>query len=166
MTRLKLEETSALVFEKLDLEIKNLHIEKESQDYFAANFDLNNLKIIFREAKITPTKIGQFVTLWKRIDGVIEPFSTSDSFDLVVINTKTATHFGQFVFPKSLLEQKGYIKSLSKKGKLGFRIYPSWDKTLNKQAQQTQKWQLNHFLEIPVNLSEAKSLYSQNLETK
>lgn len=159
----KLQETSKLVFEKIDLQLQNLQIEKESQDYFAAQFELNDLKIIFREAKITPTKIGQFVTLWKRIDqNPIEPFATSDDFDFVIINTKTATEFGQFVFSKLILEQKGYLKSESKKGKLGFRIYPSWDKTSNKQAQQTQKWQLDYFIETPINLSKAKSLYSTN----
>ena len=164
MTRKKLEETSKLVFEKLDLQISNLHIEKESQDYCAAQFNLNNLKIIFREAKITPTKIGQFVTFWKRIEqNPIQPFTTSDDFDLVIINTNTPTNSGQFVFPKSILEQKGYIQSLSKKGKLGFRVYPSWDKTANNQAQQTQNWQLNYFLEIPIDLSKAKSLYSKSL---
>ncbi len=164
MTRQKLEETSKLVFEKLDLHISNLHIEKESQDYSAAQFELNNLKIIFREAKITPTKVGQFVTLWKRIEEKpIQPFSTSDDFDFVIINTNTPTNSGQFVFPKSILEQKGYLQSQSKKGKLGFRVYPSWDKTLNKQAQQTQKWQLNYFLEIPIDLAKAKSLYSKSL---
>lgn len=164
MTRQKLEETSKLVFEKLDLKISNLLIEKESHDYFAAQFELNNLKIIFREAKITPTKIGQFVTLWKRIDEKpIQPFATSDDFDLVIINTNTPTNSGQFIFPKSILEQKGYLQSLCKKGKLGFRVYPSWDKTLNKQAQQTQKWQLDYFLEIPIDLAKAKSLYSKSL---
>lgn len=164
MTRQKLEETSKLVFGKLDLHISNLHIEKESQDYFAAQFELNNLKIIFREAKITPTKIGQFVTLWKRInEKPIQPFSTSDDFDLIIINANTPTNSGQFVFPKCILEQKGYLQSQSKKGKLGFRVYPSWDKTLNKQAQQTQKWQLNYFLEIPIDLVKAKSLYSKSL---
>lgn len=164
MTRQKLEETSKLVFEKIDLYISNLLIEKESQDYSAAQFELNNLKIIFREAKITPTKIGQFVTLWKRMEEKpIQPFSSSDDFDLVIINTNTPTNSGQFVFPKSILEQKGYLQSQSKKGKLGFRVYPSWDKTLNKQAQQTQKWQLNYFLEIPIDLSKAKSLYSKSL---
>jgi hypothetical protein len=160
----KLEETSKLVFEKLGLLIKNLYVGKESKDYFAAQFEFNNQKIIFREAKITPTKTGQFVTLWKRVDQKsIQPFSTSDDFNLVIINTKTPTNFGQFVFPKSILDQKGYLQSKSKKGKLGFRVYPSWDQTLNKQAQQTQKWQLNYFLDIPIDLLKAKSLYPKNL---
>ena len=164
MIHQKLEETSKLVFEKLELTIHNLHIEKESKDYAACQFELNDLKIIFREAKITPTKIGQFVTLWKRINQKpIQPFSVSDDFDFVIINAKTAVTFGQFVFPKSILEQKGYLQSESKKGKLGFRVYPSWDKTENKQAQQTQKWQLDYFIETPINPSKTKALFSKNL---
>ncbi|MEC4005527.1 MepB family protein [Flavobacterium sp. SUN052] len=163
MTHQKLEETSKLVFEKLDLKLQNLVIEKESEDYYAAQFKLNDLKIVFREAKITPTKIGQFVTLWKRIDKKpIQPLEVTDDFDFVIINAKTSINFGQFVFPKKILEQKGYLKSQSKIGKLGFRIYPSWDKTTNKQAKQTQKWQLDYFIETPINLSKAKALYSTN----
>lgn len=38
----------------------------ESHEYYAYNFLLNGKSIIFRIAKITPTKIGQFVTLWIR----------------------------------------------------------------------------------------------------
>ena len=87
MTFQELEKTSSLVFEKLDLKIRNLIIEKESQEYCAAQLELKNSKIIFRKAKITPTKIGQFVTLWKRIDkNTIQPFSSEYNFDLVIIN--------------------------------------------------------------------------------
>lgn len=164
MTLQELEKTSILVFEKLDLKIRNLIIEKESQDYCAAQFELNNSKIIFRKSKITPTKIGQFVTLWKRINKKpIQPFSSTDNIDLVIINCETPNHFGQFIFSKTVLEQKGYLQSQSKKGKLGFRVYPSWDKTENKQAQQTQNWQINYFIETPITASKAKSLYSKNL---
>jgi hypothetical protein len=164
MTFQELEKTSSLVFEKLDLKIRNLIIEKESQEYCAAQFELNNSKIIFRKSKITPTKIGQFVTLWKRIDDKpIQQFSSTDDFDFVIINCETPSSFGQFVFPKEVLKEKGYIQSQSKKGKLGFRVYPSWDKTENKQAQQTQNWQLNYFLETPISILKVQSLYSKNL---
>lgn len=164
MTLHELEKTSNLVFEKLDLKTRNLIVEKESQEYCAAQFELNNSKIIFRKSKITPTKIGQFVTLWKRIDEKpIQPFSSTDDFDFVIINCETPIHFGQFVFPKKVLEEKGYLQSQSKKGKLGFRVYPSWDKTENKQAQQTQNWQLNYFIETPISILKVQSLYSKNL---
>ncbi|ESU20045.1 protein of unknown function UCP032285 [Flavobacterium cauense R2A-7] len=137
---------------------------KESAEYDACRFQLNGLKIVFRSAKTTPTKIGQFVTLWKRKQaGPIQPYEVSDDFDLVVINAKTDTHFGQFVFPKAVLAQRGIITSEGKEGKRGFRVYPPWDTTINKQAQTSQKWQLDYFLIIPfdgsVDLSRTRFLY-------
>jgi MepB protein len=40
---------------------------------------LNGLRVQYRVAKITPTKVGQFVTLWKRVGrGPIQPFDLSD----------------------------------------------------------------------------------------
>ena len=43
------------------------------------------------------------------------------------------------------------IVSDKKEGKRAIRVYPPWDIAINKQAQKTQKWQLNYFLEIPQN---------------
>ena len=63
--------------------------EKESAEYGAYSFQLNNKSIVFRAAKITPTKIGQFVTLWKRIgNGPIQPFYYTDAIDLIVISVR------------------------------------------------------------------------------
>ena len=161
-----LTETKELVFDKCGFEISNVKIEKESSEYFAHRFEINNLKILFRQAKITPTKVGQFVTLWKRKKDKdpIEPFEITDNIDLFVINVKTEERFGQFVFPKSVLIEKGIVSD-KKEGKRAIRVYPSWDKTENKQAQKTQKWQLSYFLEIPldktININHAKKLYFQ-----
>ncbi len=137
------------LFDKCNLEILNLEIERESQDYSAFKFQVNKHTIIFREAKITPTKIGQFVTLWKRNDNnPIEPFNTNDTFDFVIIYTKTKTNFGLFLFSKNVLTQNTIISNDKKLGKLGFRVYPIWDKVENKQAIKTQKWQLNYFYDF------------------
>ncbi len=125
-------------------------IEKESTEYGAYHFDLNSLSVRFRVTKITPTKIGQFVTLWKRIEnGPIQPFDTSDQVDLFIISTRKDNHFGQFIFPKHVLSHYDIISKDGEGGKRAIRVYPPWDKTTNKQAQKTQKWQLNYFLEIP-----------------
>jgi hypothetical protein len=146
-----LNQTKELVFEKCNFNLTNVEIEKESSEYSALKFELNKFKVIFREAKITPTKIGQFVTFWKRINkGLIQPFDSSDDFDLFVVNTKTDNHFGQFVFTKEILIQQGIITHNNKEGKRAIRVYPPWDIAINKQAQKTQKWQLNYFLEIPL----------------
>lgn len=157
-------DTKNLVFEPCFFELSNLSIEKESAEYSAYQFELNGLKILFREAKITPTKIGQFVTLWKRINkGPIQPFNATDDFDLVIINARQGNNFGQFVFPKSVLLQQGVFTNGTKEGKRAIRVYPIWDKAVNKQAQKTQKWQLDYFLEIPlegtINIERAKLLY-------
>ena len=142
-----LHKTNELVFNKLGLEIKSVYLEKESADYNACQLLLNEKKALFRTAKITPTKTGQFVTLWKRIPkGPIAPFAIEDNFDLVIINTETENHFGQFVFPKSILIEKGIFSTALKEGKRAIRVYPPWDKTTSKQAQQTQQWQLKYFI--------------------
>lgn len=161
-------ETQKFVFDPCGLELTNPVIEKESKDYDAYQFELNALKILFRVAKTTPTKVGQFVTLWKRMGkGSIQPFDLSDDIDLFIINTKSGDDFGQFVFPKSVLCQQGILTTDLKEGKRAIRVYPPWDITTNKQAQKTQKWQLDYFLEIPldksIDLNWAKLLYSQEI---
>jgi hypothetical protein len=44
------------------MELTELITEKEGQEYEASRFNLNGLKVISSKAKITPAKIGQFVT--------------------------------------------------------------------------------------------------------
>jgi hypothetical protein len=123
--------------------------ELESTEYRACTFKINNKSVRYREAKITPTKIGQFVTLWKRIEkGPIQPFDILDDIDMVIISVRDKEHLGQFIFPKSILIEKGILTSKNKEGKRALRVYPPWDKTDSKQAQKTQQWQLNYFLEI------------------
>jgi hypothetical protein len=139
-----------LIFDKYNYECSLPIKEAESSEYGAYTFEVNTLSVKFRTAKITPTKIGQFVTLWKRIDkGPIQPFDFTDSIDLFIISTRKDNRLGQFVFPKSILCEQGIISTNNKEGKRAIRVYPPWDETLSKQAQKTQKWQLDYFLEIP-----------------
>lgn len=160
-------ETKQLLFDKCGFVLRNPFPEKESVDYIAHQFQLNNLNVVFRSAKITPAKIGQFVTLWKRIgSGSIEPFDFSDAVDLFVVNVETENRLGQFVFPKAVLLKQGILTSELKEGKRAIRVYPPWDVTLNKQAQKTQQWQLEYFLNLPydgsVDVGRAKFLYDSN----
>lgn len=152
-----------ILFDTCGFECSFPLMEAESAEYSAYTFELNGLNIKFRAAKITPTKIGQFVTLWKRIEnGPIQPFDASDPIDLFVVSTQKDNYFGQFIFPKSVLIAKGIVSD-SKEGKRAIRVYPPWDITTNKQAQKTQKWQLDYFLETPqdktIDLNRAKFLY-------
>lgn len=151
------------VFDRLEFEMKNVCKEMESEEYCAHTFELNNRKIIFRNAKTTPKKVGQFVTLWKRNpDGITQSFELSDDFDFAIINAKSENRRGQFVFPKSVLFKQGIISDNQKQGKRGFRVYPIWDKVTNSQASKTQQWQLQYFLEITQNidLERARLLYA------
>lgn len=124
--------------------------ETESAAYAAHTFYLNNYHIVFRAAKITPTKSGQFVTLWKRINtGPIQPFDHTDHIDFFIVLVRQAEKLGQFIFPKSVLIERGIVTDV-KEGKRAIRVYPPWDKTLNKQAQKTQHWQLKYFYDFDV----------------
>ena len=140
-----------ILFDICNFEISQPVLEAESSEYGACTFVLNNLNILFRTAKITPTKTGQFVTLWKRTkQGPIQPFDSTDPIDLFIISTRKDDHFGLFIFPKLILTTKEIVSD-KKEGKRAIRVYPPWDITTSKQAQKTQKWQLDYFIKIPQN---------------
>jgi len=140
------------IYKKINLQISDLKIENEGKEYQACHYKLNTKTVHSRFSKITPKKIGQFVTFWKRnSEGVTEPHNVIDEFDILIINVKTENRFGQFIFPKSVLTKKGIISTLKKEGKRGFRVYPIWDVAINKQAIKTQEWQLNYFFELNQN---------------
>jgi len=140
-----------LVYDPCDFVLSDFNTEPESADYAACKFLLNKHSIVYRVSKITPTKVGQFVTVWKRKQGgPIEPYDSSDHVDFIIIGSRAGHRFGQFIFPKAVLLEKGILSRKNQEGKRGIRIYPPWDKAINKQAQKTQAWQLAYFLEIPL----------------
>lgn len=152
-----LDTAQALAYKPIGLTYSKLIPETESLEYGACTFEINNKTIKFRVAKITPTKIGQFVTFWKRIGtGPIMPYDMNDSFDLLVVSVRNAQHFGQFVFPKNVLLQKGLVSKDGNGGKRAMRVYPPWDITDSPQAKKTQAWQILYFAEIQPNLDTAK----------
>ena len=114
--------------------------------------------------KITPIKIGQFVTIWKRNGkGKTQPFDISDNIDLYLISVRQQNRIGLFIFPKSVLHNNKILSSKTSDGKRGIRVYPGWDLTTNKQAEKTQQWQTKYFLEISkdqlMNIKRAKHLF-------
>ncbi len=138
--------------------------EAESEAYAAHGFHLNGQSVVFRVAKTTPTKTGQFVTLWKRqLNGPIEPYAVSDGIDIVIITSKEGNRFGQFIFPKSVLIHKAIFSGTTKEGKRAMRVYPPWSSANSKQARQTQQWQLEFFLELKdgqsVDIARAQTLF-------
>lgn len=142
-------EAIKFAYEPRGLQAHNFFEEAESKDYGAFTFEMNDKRIKFRVGKITPTKIGQFVTLWKRIgSGPIMPYDMSDPIDLFVISVRKPGHLGQFVFPKNILLEKGIVSKEQIGGKRAIRVYPPWDITESSQAKRSQDWQLKYFFEI------------------
>jgi hypothetical protein len=149
-----------LMFENILSSLQNLYFhnnlccegiqpEKEHLSYGAYCFTLNKKKVKFRVAKLTPTKPGSFVTLWKRNNLRISvPHDVSDSFDLYIIHVINKNRHGQFIFTKQLLADKNILSIENEGGKRGFRLYPPWGQKLNKQATQTQSWQLQYYVDI------------------
>jgi hypothetical protein len=138
-----------LIYDKCGFALTSLKIYKESAAYGACSFELDGRKIEFRISKITPTKTGQFVTVWKRNEkGITAPFSSSDDIDFLVVTSKSGDKMGQFIFPKSVLIDKGIVSRNGKGGKRGIRVYPSWDITINRQAEKTKSWQTAYFFMI------------------
>ncbi len=157
-------DAAKFAYEPSGLILDKIVREKESGEYGAFEFEMNHLRIKFRVAKITPTKMGQFVTIWKRSEsGLIIPHDMTDPFDLFVISVRTPLCFGQFVFPNAVLVEKGILSKEGKGGKRAMRIYPPWDKTVNRQAEKTQQWQLPYFFDFdfhkPIDVSQVRRLF-------
>lgn len=130
--------------------IKAIQEEAQNSDYGAGIFQLNSKSVRFRVAKITPTKVGQFVAFWEKDrNPKNQAFSYEEATDLMVINTfSNENHFGQFVFPKQVLLKQNILKTAIAKGKMAIRVYPGWEKPTSKQAIKTQKWQLEYFVDL------------------
>ncbi|ARZ66165.1 MepB family protein [Streptomyces sp. HU2014] len=138
--------------------------EAESAEYGACAFTLDGLSVRFRTARTTPTKAGQFVTVWQRsASGPIRPFDAADPVDLFVISTREGDRFGQFVFPLEVLRERDIVSVDGSGGKRAFRVYPPWVTTTSRQARGTQAWQVRHFLRLsedePLDVPRARALY-------
>lgn len=124
-----------VIYKPNRLTIKSIYEEKHNSDYaadkFELGFELNNIwkikTIRFRVAKITPTKIGQFVTCWEKgANNINQPYHFDEAPDLLVITIFSDNNiFGQFVFSKDILLKKNILTSDLMKGKMAIRIYPS-----------------------------------------
>jgi hypothetical protein len=124
--------------------------EQEGSEYGACRFELDGRTVVFRVAKTTPTKIGQFVTLWKRPkpSDEIAPLDSDDGVDLVVVSAADTTHRGHFVFNKNALLKHGVMSRNGHGGKRGIRVYPPWTKPVAKDAIKTQQWQMLYFVAL------------------
>lgn len=150
-----------LIFKLSGQKITNQVVDQECEEYLGLNFNIDQLNIKFRKAKLTPKKTGQFVTLWKRdSEDQTTPFSVNDNFDFYIIAAKQGNNFGFFLFPKSVLCQNRILTNGKNEGKRGFRIYPDWTKPESKQAEKTKSWQMEYFIDLTNN--ERKSVEKFN----
>lgn len=137
------------LYEPSQLILQEYAIQNESTDYSAATFLLAHHRILYRDAKITPTKAGLFVTIWKRNGtGPIIPFDMNDPIDFFIIGINENNRMGQFIFPKSVLVHHDYVSKYQNGGKRAMRVYPPWTDNLNAQARKTHAWQALYFFEI------------------
>ena len=122
--------------------------ETSSQDYGACFFYLNEQLVRLRVGKVTPIKIGCFITLWYRNpQGTLTAYAQTDPFSHLVVLVGSTSQHGQWIFPKKTLIEKKIIASDHSPGKAAFRLYPNWEPALNPQAIRTQSWQRNYFIE-------------------
>lgn len=137
------------IFSDLDSQNFNIELEQWNEEYESLDIVIGNIKCKSRLAKKTPKKQGYFVAIWKK-DSLNKniPFNEDDIGDYLVINILDDYNEGQFVFPVSILIEKGIVKADNSKGKMAFRVYPPWVKDLNKTAMVSQKWQTEYFYKM------------------
>lgn len=155
------------IFHTLELPIADLTEDEECKEYDGYNFQIGTFKIKFRKAKVTPKKIGQFVTLWKRnAEKQTEPFHINDDLDFYMIATRNNERFGFFFFPKHVLGRHQILTDSRKIGKRGFRVYPDWDIPINKQAQAAKAWQTAYFIDLTDDSSIAIEKFNTLIQDK
>ena len=81
----------------------------------------------------------------KSVENVNIAYTEEASPEFLLIYIKQDEKTGFFNFPKAVLTQHKILATPHQKGKMGFRVYPSWDTKLNNTAKQTQEWQLPFF---------------------
>lgn len=149
------------ILKSLNLSLSNLEKDLECEEYFGYNLNINQSFIKFRKAKITPKKVGQFVTLWKRNKtNQTQPFDEKDPFDYYIVATEDTSRLGFYIFSKAILIEKQILSTHNKEGKRGFRVYPNWTKPENKQALKTQDWQQAYFIEVVNNQFDQSKLFT------
>jgi hypothetical protein len=124
--------------------------EAESAEYGACRAELHGKHLVLRVAKTTPTKTGQFVTVWKRPhpDAEIAPLDEADPVDAVIIAVADGdgARHGFFIFSRAVLIERGVMSRAGAGGKRALRVYPPWCAPEATQAQRTQRWQAQWFV--------------------
>lgn len=138
-----------LIYKPNNLLPTDLKEEKQNSEYAGGVFRLNNKTSRFRLSKITPNKIGQFVSFWEKNENMKnQAFSYEAAPDLLVITCIDDNKLGQFIFPKEVLLKEKILRTQEQKGKMAMRVYPIWDQPVSNQAKKSQMWQLHYFIDL------------------
>lgn len=121
--------------------------EPESADYGAARVGIDGRTVVVRHARITPTKIGHFVTLWKRMEKHIAPLDSADGVHFAAIHVGDGEQEGWFIFDRAALLAHDVMSRDGAGGKRALRVYPPWCAPLARQAIRSQQWQLSYFVD-------------------
>ncbi|GAK12439.1 MepB family protein [Geomicrobium sp. JCM 19039] len=140
------------VYSPIGLNIKNVHEEKQNAKYGAGSFETPFKTVRFRVASKTPKKVGQFVVIWRKDENnKNRSYTYDEAHDLLVVTVfNESSEFGQFIFPKEILVKQNIVSTNVREGKMGFRVYPEWDKPTSRQGIKTQEWQLPYFVYMNV----------------
>lgn len=123
--------------------------EPDNAEYGAMVCGVGSSTMRIRVGKVTPTKVGLFVSVWRRAaDGSTEPFPVESDVDALVVVAREGDRYGAFVFPVEVLATRGVVSAGGVGGKRGFRVYPPWSATGNPQARRSQSWQCDWFLDM------------------
>ena len=127
-----------------------IQIEEQNSDYESGVVLIGKEQWRIRTARITPTKPGAFVAVWKRGEGgSTRPFRADESMSGLLVFVAEQERFGVFKFTPAHLISLGYVSSDLHPGKRGFRVYPAWCSNLNPQALRAQRAQGAAFTELP-----------------
>lgn len=126
--------------------------ESHNAEYHGVRFHLNKYPVRFRKAKVTPAKQGLFVVAWeKNKNRVNQPYHYDTAPDFMMVYCEESDNKGLFIFDKNTLLKNKILSSHNQKGKMGFRVYPSWSIASSPQALKTQKWQSEYFIDLNCN---------------
>ncbi|MGO3043992.1 MepB family protein [Corynebacterium casei] len=122
-------------------------LESQNSDYESGVVMMNGEKWHIRTARNTPRKPGAFVAFWCRNGkGETVPFKADEGAAGLLVFTGSRNRRGVFRFSAKALEELGITEG-KHAGKRGFRVYPSWCRNLNPQAESTQHAQMPAFQE-------------------
>lgn len=130
--------------------ISDQAVDVDGLEYGAVRFTMGGNIVLFRRAKHTPKKVGQFVTLYKRPtpDGEIAPFDQGDGVCGVLVLVNEGERLGLFVFDAAVLTKMGVFSKDSSEGKRAIRVYAPWTNPEAAQAKKTKEWQCKCFIEL------------------